>query len=122
MDRDFSEFEEYNEVDSVDELEELDGFNDSDIFEDRIVEIEDENGVAFQYFHLGDIDYEGKKYAFFIIAEEVEGVPQDEAVVYEVDEELKELLTVEDEQLIDKLFLEFTSNFKGEYIEEKEFN
>ncbi len=122
MNKDFSKFEEYLEVEEIDELDELDGLDDSDIFEDRIVEIEDANGVVFQYFHLGDVDYEGKKYAFFILAEEIEGVPQDEAVVYEVNEEDMELTPVEDEKLIDKLFLEFTSNFKGEYIEEKEYN
>ncbi len=122
MDRDFSKFEEYQEVEEIDELNELDGLDDSDIFEDRIVEIEDANGVVFQYFHLGDLDYEEKKYAFFVIAEEIEGVPQDEAVVYEVNEEDMELIPVEDDKLIDRLFLEFTSRYKGEYIEEKEYN
>ncbi len=122
MDKDFTKFEEYSEVDCVEDLSELDGYDVSDIFEERIVEIEDENGVAVQHFHLGDVDYEGKKYAFFMLAEEVEGLSGDAVIIYEVNEEDMELDPVEDEGLIAKLLLEFTSRFKGEFIEEKEYN
>ncbi len=113
MDKNFKEFEEYSEID------ELDGLNDSDILSEEIVEIVDEDGNAYQYYHLGDVEFEGKLYAFFSLAEEVDGIGQDEAVVYEIDEENKELIEVEEEELIDRLFIEFTSTFRGEYIEEE---
>ena len=116
MDKDFKKFEEYTEVD---ELSELDGLNDSDILGEEIVEIVDEDGTSYQYYHLGDVEFEGKIYAFFSLAEEVDGKSSDDAVVYEIDEDDKELIVVEDEELIDRLFLEFTSTFRGEYIEEE---
>ena len=116
MDKDFKEFEEYTEID---ELSELDGLNDSDILTEEIVEIVDENGTAYQYYHLSDVEFEGRTYAFFSLAEEVDGISQDEVVVYEVDEENKELIEVTSEELIDRLFLEFNATFRGEYIEEE---
>ncbi len=116
MHKDFKDFEEYTEVD---ELIELDGLNDSDILGEEIVEIVDEEGTAYQYYHLGDVEFEGRTYAFFSLAEEVDGKSCDDAVVYEIDEVNKELIVVEDEELIDRLFLEFTSTFRGEYIEEE---
>lgn len=116
MDKDFSKFEEYSEVD---ELSELDGLNDSDILDMEIVEIVDEEGNAYQYYHLGDVEYEDKTYAFFSLVEEVEEIEEDEAVVYEVDNENKELIEITNKELIDRLFLEFVSTFKGEYIKEE---
>ncbi len=117
MDKDFKKFKEYTEID---EERELDGYNDSDLISEEIVEIVDDEGVLYKYYHLGEINYEGKTYAFFSLAEEVDGMDKDDVYVYEVDGENKELIVVEDDELIDELFLNFASIYKGEYLEEEE--
>ena len=114
MEKDFKKFKEYTEI------EELDGFNESDIIDEEIVEIVDDEGVLYQYYHLGKIDYQGKTYAFFSLAEEVEGMDSDDIYVYEVDALNKELIEVLDDELIDELFLQFASIYKGEYLEDEE--
>ncbi len=117
MDKDFKKFKEYLEVD---EDLELDGYNDSDILDESVVEIEDDEGVLYKYYHLGEIEYNDKKYAFFSLAEEVEGMDNDDIYVYEVDAINNELIEVEDDALIDELFLQFASIYKGEYLEDEE--
>ena len=119
--KDFTKFEEYNEIDEdIDELVELDGFNESDILDQELVEISDDDGTMFEYYQIGKVNYNGLTYAFFTPAEEIEGMEVNRVVVYQIDEENFELIDVDDEELIDELFVEFTARFKGEYVEEKE--
>ncbi len=111
MEKDFKKFEEY---------EEIDGYNDSDLIEEEIVEIVDDYGVLYEYYQLGKIVYQGKTYAFFSLAEDVEGMDEDDVYVYEVDARNNELIAIEDDELIDELFLQFASIYKGEYLEDEE--
>ena len=121
MDKDFTKFEEYNEIDEdIDELVELDGFNESDILDQELVEISDDDGTMYQYYQIGKVNYNGINYAFFTPAEEIDGVEVNQVLVYQVDEENSELIEIEDKSLIEELFVEFTARFKGEYVEEKE--
>ena len=119
--KDFTKFEEYNEIEEdIDELVELDGYNESDILEQELVEIDNEDGTTYQYYQIGKLNYNGLTYAFFTPAEEIDGVDINQVLVFQIDEENYELIDIEDESLIDELFLEFTARFKGEYVEEKE--
>ena len=120
MDKDFKKFSEYTELDDIDELSELDGFNESDILEQELVEISNDDGTVSEYYQIGKINYNGLTYAFFTPAEEIEGIETNQVLVFQIDEENLELIEIEDENLVDELFLEFTARFKGEYIEDKE--
>ena len=102
----------------LDELEELDGLDDHDLLSDSIVEITDNDGITYEYYELGTIEYQEKTYAFFTPAEEIEGIDAGAVVVYELDEISDELSIVEDNTLIDELMVEFYANYGGEYLEE----
>ncbi len=117
MDKDFKKFEEYSEID---ELSELDGLNDSDILQQELVEISDDDGTMHEYYQIGKLTYNGLPYAFFTPAEEIDGVDVNQVLVYQIDEENLELIEIEDENLVDELFMEFTARFKGEYVEDME--
>lgn len=111
---------------NLDELEELDGLDDHDLLSDSIVEITDNDGITYEYYELGTLEYQEKTYAFFTPAEEIEGIDAGAVVVYELDDLSDELSIVEDKLLIDELMVEFYANYGGEYIEEdldlEEFN
>ncbi|MBO5926486.1 MAG: DUF1292 domain-containing protein [Clostridia bacterium] len=117
MIKNFEDFEEYSELD---ELEELDSLNDSDILTEEIVEIADKDGTVYEYYQLGILNYEEKSYAFFTPAEEIDEVSENQIVVYELVEEESQLVEVDDEALLNRLFIEFTARFKGEYVESEE--
>ena len=55
--------------------------------------------MSIQFYLVGSLDYEGKTYAFFQPAEEVDGVAPEEIIVFEVDEENEEV--VEELDVID---------------------
>ena len=73
----------------------------------EIVELTDDNGKVLRFYHIGTLEYEGKPYAFFQAAEEIDGVDPDEVVIFEVSEEDGGLLPVEDDDLLDKVFNAF---------------
>lgn len=75
--------------------------------EAEIVELTDDNGKVMKFYHIGTLEYEGKPYAFFEAAEEIEGVDPDEVVIFEVSEKDGGLLPVEDDDLLDKVFNAF---------------
>ena len=74
-----------------------------------------------QFYLVGSIDYNGKTYAFFQPAEEVDGVAPEEVVVFEVGESQDELLEIEDKDLEKKLLEEFANDYLGEYISEEDY-
>ncbi len=90
-------------------------------YEDEIIELENDEGVIVQFYLVGSIDYENKTYAFFQPAEEVDGVAPEEVVVFEVGENLDELIEIEDKDLEKKLLEEFSNDYLGEYISEDEY-
>ena len=82
---------------------------------DEIVELIDEEGMSHQYYHIGTMDENGKKYAFFQPAEEIEGADPDDVVVFELDEENEALLPIEDEDLLQKIFDKFVAEYENDY-------
>lgn len=78
--------------------------------EDEIVELTTEDGKKLKFYFVGTIEYKGKYYSAFEPAEQIEGMEDDDLVIFELsgdDEETADLLPVEDEKLLDEVFEEF---------------
>ncbi|MBR5900278.1 MAG: DUF1292 domain-containing protein [Clostridia bacterium] len=79
-------------------------------FEEDIVTLTTDDGKKLKFYFVGTIEYKGKIYSAFEPAEEMEGVEDDDLIIFELsgdDEETAELLPVEDEALLDEVFEEF---------------
>ncbi len=91
----------------------------NDEFDEEIVELTTDDGRKIKFFHLGTIDYKEKFYAAFQPAEEIEGIDEEEMVIFEVamvDDscEESELLPIEDQKLLDSVYDEFCKRLSGE--------
>ena len=78
--------------------------------EDEIVELTTDDGRTLKFFIVGTIEYKGKNYSAFEPAEAIDGMEDDDIVIFELagdDEETADLLPVEDEKLLDEVFEEF---------------
>ncbi len=90
-------------------------------YEDEIIEIENEEGMSIQFYLVGSMDFDGKTYAFFQPAEEVDGVAPEEIIVFEVDEENEDLIEIADKELEKKILQDFSNDYMGEYITEEDY-
>ncbi len=77
--------------------------------DDEPIELTTDDGKVYKVFLVGTIEYKGKTYSAFEPAEEIEGISEDDIILFEVvgDEESAELLPIEDEKLLDEVFEEF---------------
>ncbi len=78
--------------------------------EDEIVELTTDDGKKLKFYFVGTIEYKGKNYSAFEPAELIEGIEDDDLVIFELngdDEETCDLLPIEDEKLLDEVFEEF---------------
>jgi hypothetical protein len=78
--------------------------------EDQIVELTTDDGKKLKFYFVGTIEYKGKNYSAFEPAEAIEGIEEDDLVIFELngdDEETADLLPIEDEALLDEVFEEF---------------
>lgn len=78
--------------------------------EDEIVELTTDDGKKLKFYVVGTIEYKGKNYSAFEPAEKIDGIEEDDLVIFELagdDEENADLLPIEDEQLLDEVFEEF---------------
>lgn len=78
--------------------------------EDDIVTLTTDDGKKLKFYFVGTIEHKGKTYSAFEPAEEIEGVSEDDLIIFELsgdDEETADLLPVEDEKLLDEVFEEF---------------
>ncbi len=81
-----------------------------DCYEDDIVELTTDDGKKLKFYFVGTIEYKGKTYSAFEPAEEIEGMSEDDLVIFEVqnnDESTSDLLPIEDEALLEEVFEEF---------------
>lgn len=79
-------------------------------FDDEVVELTTDDGKKLKFFFVGTIEYKGKNYSAFEPAEVIEGLSEDDLVIFEVsgdDDETADLLPIEDEALLDEVFEEF---------------
>ncbi len=75
-----------------------------------IVELTTEDGKKLKFYFVGTIEYKGKNYSAFEPAEQIDGIEDDDLIIFELsgdDEETADLLPVEDEKLLDEVFEEF---------------
>ncbi|MBE5736950.1 MAG: DUF1292 domain-containing protein [Clostridiales bacterium] len=82
---------------------------DCDCDED-IVTLTTDDGKKLKFYFVGTIEYKGKNYSAFEPAEQIDGIEDDDLVIFEVsgeDEETADLLPVEDDKLLDEVFEEF---------------
>lgn len=78
--------------------------------EDDIVVLTGDDGKKMKFYFVGTIEYNGKTYSAFEPAEEIDGIEEDDLIIFELsgdDEETAELLPVDDEALLDEVFNEF---------------
>ena len=78
--------------------------------EDDIVTLTTDDGKKLKFYFVGTIEYKGKNYSAFEPAEEIEGISEDDLIIFELsgdDEETADLLPIEDEKLLDEVFEEF---------------
>ena len=80
--------------------------------EDRIIELEDEDGNVERLYHMATIEYRGGMYCVFQKAEPETEEEEDEVVIFALDEEKEMLLPIEDESLLDEVFAEFCNQFE----------
>lgn len=82
--------------------------------EERIIELEDEDGNVEKFYHIGTIEYRGEWYCFFQKAEPETEEEEDEVVIFRLDGEGedKQLVTLDDEQLMDEVFAEFCHQYE----------
>ena len=81
--------------------------------EERIIELEDDEGNVEKYFHIATIEYRGDMYCVFEKAEPETEEEAEEVVIFKLNEEAGELLPLEDEQLLDEVFAEFCHQYEA---------
>ena len=77
---------------------------------DEPIELITDDGKKLKFYFIGTIEYKGKNYSAFEPAEQIEGIEDDDMIIFELsgdDEETAELLPVEDEAILDEVFEEF---------------
>ena len=78
--------------------------------DEDIVELTTEEGKKLKFYFVGTIEYKNKFYSAFEPAEQIDGIEDDDLLIFELsgdDEETADLLPVEDEALLDEVFEEF---------------
>ncbi len=87
-----------------------------------IVELTADDGKKLKFYFVGTIEYKGKNYSAFEPAEEIEGISEDDLIIFELvgTEEDAELLPIEDEKLLDEVFEEFCKALEAEEEFEEE--
>ena len=82
----------------------------------EIIDIVDEDGNTTQFYLVDVRDYKGKNYAFLLPAEEIEGDDMDAVAIFELsgDDESGILLPIDDEELLNELYVDFMSDYDPE--------
>ena len=78
--------------------------------DEDIVELTTDDGKKLKFYFVGTIEYKGKNYSAFEPAEQIDGIEEDDLVIFELsgdDEETADLLPIEDEAILDEVFQEF---------------
>ena len=87
-----------------------------------IVELTTEDGKKLKFYFIKTIEYKGKYYSAFEPAEEIDGIEEDDLIIFELsgdDEETADLLPVEDDALLDEVFDEFCRVMEEEELAEE---
>ena len=90
--------------------------------DDEPIELITDDGKKLKFYVVGTIEYKGKNYSAFEPAEQMEGIEDDDLIIFELagdDEETCDLLPVEDEALLDEVFEEFCRILEEEELAEE---
>ena len=93
--------------------------------DDDIVELTTDDGKKLKFYFVGTIEYKGKNYSAFEPAEQMEGIEDDDLIIFELngdDEETCDLLPVEDEALLEEVFEEFCRALEEDELAEEAEN
>ena len=74
--------------------------------DDRIF-VKDNDGKEIEFEQVAVVDFEERYYAVLHAVEPIDGVAEDEALVFLIDEDKDQLVYVEDERVIDGVYEEF---------------
>ena len=83
--------------------------------EGTLITLEDEEGVEVEFEFLDIVEYEGEEYIVLIENDE----DADEVVILKInpiDDETEEYVSIEDEDLLDKLFEIFKKKYEGDIV------
>lgn len=92
--------------------------------DDDIVVLTTDDGKKLKFYFVGTIEYKGKNYSAFEPAEKIDGIEEDDLIIFELsgdDEETADLLPIEDEKLLDEVFEEFCKALDEADEEDGEF-
>lgn len=84
---------------------------------DDNITIRDNEGKEIEFKQVGLVDYEGNYYAILDPISDVEGVNEDELMVFLVDEEKDELTFVDNEEIIDGI-IDFLESLEDEEFDD----
>lgn len=80
--------------------------------EERIIELEADDGTTEKLYHIATLEYRGKPYCVFQKAEPQSEEEEDEVIIFALDEENELLLPIEDAHLLDEVFAEFCHQYE----------
>ncbi len=88
--------------------------------QENIITLVDEDGVETDFYHVGTIDYKGKYYCLFQIADPQSEEEEEEVAIYELcgEEPDQTLEPIDDDDLLDEIFEEFCNRYE-EYDDEE---
>ena len=90
--------------------------NEKEIYEEeeRIFELEADDGTVEKLYHIATIEYRGDMYCCFQKAEPESEEEEDEVIIFALKGEGDDavLLPLEDEQLMDEVFAEFCHQYE----------
>ena len=78
--------------------------------DEDLIDLVDDNGRHLKFYHVGSTEYLNKWYAFFMPAEDIEGLADEEVVIFEVAKDANGeeiLLPVEDHVLLESVYEQF---------------
>ena len=82
--------------------------------DDRIFEVEAEDGTVEKLYHLATIEYRKNMYCIFQKAEPESEEEEDEVIIFALQGEGEDamLMPIEDDQLLDEVFAEFCHQYE----------
>ena len=78
--------------------------------DEDLIDLVDDNGRHLKFFHVGSTQFLNKWYAFFMPAEDIEGVDESTVVIFEVikdDKGEEALIPVDDELILEQVYEKF---------------
>ena len=90
----------------------IDRFFDEENFDN--VKLEDNSGAEIEFEQVAVVDYEEKYYAILHPVTEMDGVNEDEALVFLIDEEKDELVYCDDEGTAQAVFAVFYEDLEND--------